>query len=713
MKFAVWVLIAAITLPASADEGLWLFNQFPKDTVQEKRGFAVTVPFLDDLRLGTVKIGDGAGSFVSAKGLLLSNQHLVAACIPNVTSGFLAKSQDAEVKCPSLDASVLQTIEDVTTKVKAAGQNLAQRNAAIEKIEHECAAKSAGTCSVVRLFAGGRYDLYEYKRYSDVRLVFAPERALAFFGRERDSITYLRYGLDVAFLRAYENGKPVVPAHFFKWSHDAIRDGDLVFAAGDPGPTTRATTAAQLTFYRDTALPILLARYGPRIQKLNAFPQKEEAQATLRDLLEIYKTSAGKLIGLRDDRLVLRKTSFDLKIRHAVERDPKLGNSAAKVWDDVAAAYKTWTPSEKAYEILEGTPAPGSQLFHIARQIVRGETPDAGPVPSDAVETLMLTQYLEELKNLGDKLAPVKAVLAGKTPQQAAEAYIASSKLRDPRARKQTSTKSDDGKSEDGMIRLATILDEPARKLGKKHTEIIGALETSAAEKIAGYRLQLFGAADYPDGTSTPRVSYGVLKGYTDRAGVAAPYSDTFGGLFYRRSADEAYQVPKRWIDAHKSLDEVAPLDFVSTCDIGGGEAGSPTINTKGELVGVIFDANLESLPSTYLYTDEQARAVHVAAQGIVEALSKVYQAVELLKELGVPAPRPDAKFPSLLREDEIEVGREKVACYVVSMPIGGAGTNSYTGWIDKASSHVVLGGLAWRGGASDREPRGDRLATW
>jgi hypothetical protein len=367
------------------------------------------------------------------------------------------------------------------------------------------------------------------------------------------------------------------------------------------------------------------------VKILNAFPQKDEAAATLRTLLEIYKTSAGKLIGLRDDRLVLRKTSFDLKIRHAVERDPKLGSAAGKVWDEIATAYKNWAPQEKAYQILEGAPAPGSELFRIARQIVRGETPDAGPVASNAVETLMISQYLEELKALGDKQAPVKALLGGKTPQQAAEAYVSSSKLRDPAERKRATAKSDDG-----MIRLASILEDHARKIGKKHEDVIGTLETSAAEKIAGYRLQLFGAADYPDGTATPRVSYGILKGYTDRAGVAAPFSDTFSGLFYRRTQEEAYQVPKRWVDAKNKLDEVLPLDFVSTCDIGGGEAGSPTVNSKGELVGVIFDGNLESLPGTYLYTEEQARAVHVAAQGIVEALSKVYQANDLLKELGI-----------------------------------------------------------------------------
>ena len=643
MRFAACVLTLLLALRAEADEGLWPLNQFPKETVQEKRGFEVNAAFLDHLRLASVRIGGGAGAFVSANGLLLTNQHLVAGCVPNVNDGFLAAAQAGEVKCAALNASVLQSIEDVTQKVKAAGQTLEKRNAAIAAIEKECAVKSGNACSVVKLFAGGRYDLYRYKTYSDLRLVFAPERALAFFGRERDSITYLRYGLDVAFLRAYENGKPVSTSQFLKWSVDALKEGDPVFAEGDPGPTMRSTTAAQLTFFRDTALPLALGRLGPRVQKLNAFLQKDEAQATLRALLETYKTSAGKLIGLRDDRLVLRKTSFDSKIRHAVERDPKLGTAAGKVWDEVAAAYKTWTPQEKPYQILEGAPAPGSELFRIARQIVRGETPDGGPVASNAVETLMVAQYLEELKALGDKQAPLKTLLGGKTPQQAAEAYVSSSKLRDPAERKRATAKSDDG-----MIRMAAILDEPARKIGKKHEEVIGALETSAAEKIAGYRLQLFGAADYPDGTSTPRASYGILKGYTDRAGVAAPFSDTFSGLFYRRTQDEAYQVPKRWVDAKKRLDELVPLDFVSTCDIGGGEAGSPTVNSKGELVGVIFDGNLESLPSTYLYTEEQARAVHVAAQGIVEALTKVYQAADLLKELGVPPVRGESKVPSI-----------------------------------------------------------------
>ncbi len=621
------ILLFVLGLSAAADEGLWLFNQFPKDAVKEKYAFDATDAFLHHLQLSTVRIPGGTGSFVSPTGLLVTNQHLIAACSPNVKENFYAPSQPAEKPCSGLTASVLTQIEDVTPKVKTAAneanaktspaQVLTQRNAAIAAIEKEC-----GTCSVVKLFSGGRYDLYHYKKFTDIRLVFAPEDALAFFGRERDSITYLRYGLDVAFLRVYENGKPAATPNFLKWSMDPVREGDFVVAAGNPAPTTRSVTAAQLTFYRDSVLPLLLRRLGPSIQQLSTFAGKNAdnqrlAQPSLTALLETYKSSAGKLIGLRDDRLVLRKTLFDKKIRNAVERDPKLGTEAGKVWDQIAAAYKLWAPFEKQYEILEGMPAPGSQYYRIARQTVRGEAAEPLAPTSDSIEILLLTSYLEELKTLGDKIVPLKSILGGKTPAQAAESYVTTPK---------------------GMITLATILEDPSRKIGKKHDEVVGSLEASAAEKIAGYRFRLFGAADYPDATSTPRVEFGVVKSYTDRAGVAAPFAATFSGLYYRRLNEGPYMVPQKWVDAKAKFDPTTSLDFVSTCDVGGGDAGNPTVNRAGDLVGILFDGNLESLPNTYLYTDEKARAVHVATQGIAEALDKVYKAAALLQELIGPA---------------------------------------------------------------------------
>src|SRR5580698_1721222 len=367
-------MLTLLLITFLVDEGMWPYNQFPKDKV------AVTAGFLDNLRLASVQVAGGSGSFVSPNGLILTNQHLVTNCLGDrVKDGFYG-----ELKCPGISANVLMSIEDVSAQVKG---KLAERNAAISKIEKACADK----CSVVKLFAGGRYDLYHYKTYSDIRLIFAPEQQLAFFGRERDSITYLRYGLDAAFLRAYEDGKPAATPDYLKWNNDGVKEGDFVFASGNPSPTARSTTAAQLTFYRDTALPLTLNRLMTRIKLLPEGP-------VLTSLLAEYKIAAGKLIGLRDDRLVARKTIFEGKIRHTVERDPALGMAGGKVWDEVTAAYKNWALFEKPYQILEGSPAPGSSLFRIARQIVRSEPVDTDVPVSEPVEILMLTSYLEELR---------------------------------------------------------------------------------------------------------------------------------------------------------------------------------------------------------------------------------------------------------------------------------------------------------------------------
>lgn len=624
--------ILLLCLPVAwADEGMWPFNQFPKEAVAQKHKFDVSDDFLDRLRMASVRLTGGSGSFVSPNGLVLTNQHLVSGCLTqhnSLSNGFYAASQGDELKCPGLEAEVLISIADVSSEATQ-GKGIQQRNAAIERIEKECATKTGNRCTVVKLFSGGRYDLYQYKIYNDLRLVFAPENELAFFGRERDSITYLRYGLDAAFLRAYENGKPAATPHFFKWSMEPVKEDDLVLTVGNPAATSRLATSAQLAFYRDTALPLTIRRLQTRIAQVNAVPESPEKQALLTSFLASYKLAAGKLIGLRDDRLVTRKNVFEGKIKRAVQAS-KAGNDGTKVWDEVAAAYKNWTLNERPYQILEASAAPGSTLFAIARHIVRHEDPGQERV-YEPLEILMLTQYLEELRSLGEREVPLKIILEGRTPQQAAEAYVKSSNLKDPAARHPADVRS----SEDGMIRLALMLEEPARKLAKRHEELIETLETSAAEKIAQYRFKLFGAADYPDATGTPRVEFGVVKGYTDRAGVSMPYASTFGGLYYRKDNQGPYQVPQRWVDLKPKLNLEAPLNFVSTCDIGGGDHGSPTVNRAGELVGVTFDGNLESLPDIFLYSDEQARAVHVSVIGIAESLDKVYKSTALLRELG------------------------------------------------------------------------------
>jgi hypothetical protein len=404
-----------------------------------------------------------------------------------------------------------------------------------------------------------------------------------------------------------------------------------------------------------------------RIQLLTAYgaaseDNKRVSQRLLHGFSNSYKGSAGKAAGLRDQKLIIKKRVFEQKLRAAVERDPKLGQEAVKVWDEVAAAYKTWAPSERQYQALEKYAGTGCTLFKIARDLIRladeGAKPNEQRIPEyrdsarrslelslyspapiiDELETAILQQYLEELQSvLGDKDPLMKAILGGRYPDEVAPQSVRGSKLKDIAVRRQLAADREAlAKSDDPMIRLARLIDEPARKIRKKHEETIEELEVSAAARIAQYRYKMFGASESPDATFTPRVSFGAVKGYKDKAEIVVPWATTFGGLYHRATGLDPYILPQRWLDGKKSLNLVNQMNFVSTVDITGGNSGSPTVNAKGEVVGIIFDSNIEGLPNVYLYTDEQARAVHVAGQGIVEVLRKLYKATALLQELGL-----------------------------------------------------------------------------
>jgi hypothetical protein len=513
---------------------------------------------------------------------------------------------------------------------------------------------------VATLYAGAVYSLYEYKKYTDVRLVFAPEEAMAFFGGDPDNFTYPRYDLDIAFLRAYEGGRPAETPHYLKWSREGVREGELVLVSGNPASTDRFITNAQLEYQRDTEYPLALSYVQSAIRTLKSYGAgSAENKRVSRDKLfsaeNTYKARVWEFKGLESARLFAEKKAREENLRAAIANNAKLRQEVGDAWEAIAAAYRKWAPVQKEYYALEGGPR-YSDLFRIARNVLRlpvekakangqrlKEYTDAAlpslelrmysPAPiEDEVEIAVLANYL---RFLAEQLEPgngtVKAVLGGRSPEQAAKDYVSSSKLKDVAERKRLAASVEAVKdSEDGMIRLARALDEEARRIRKKEEDELEAVQQANATKIALARFAIYGATEYPDATFTLRLSYGPVKGYGK-----IPYATDFAGMYAHATGEEPFRLPESILRAKGALEAKTPLNFVSTCDIIGGNSGSPTVNTQGEVVGIIFDSNLEAMANRFVYDEVEGRAVHVASQGIIEALRKAYHAERLLKELG------------------------------------------------------------------------------
>lgn len=662
-----------------ADEGMWLYNQFPKEQVAKKYGFQVTDDFLKHLQLSSVRLG-ASGSFVSPKGLIFTNHHVASGCIQKLSTkehnymanGFYAATEAQELKCPDTEATVLLRIDDVTKAVNAGvkakpgtPEANRERRAVIASLEKDCGAKTGNRCEVVTLYSGAMYNLYEYKKYTDVRLVFAPEEAIAFFGGDPDNFTYPRYDVDITFLRAYENGRPVNSPNYLKWSREGARDGELAFVSGNPATTDRFITYSELAYLRDTDYPLSLDYFGSAIRALKAFgAQSAENKRVARDKLfgaeNTFKARTWEYKGLKTAKLFAEKKAREDRLRAAIEKNPKLRQEVGNPFESIAAAYAKWAPVNKEYYALEGGPR-FSDLFRIARSVVRFPEEKAKPngqrlreytdaaLPSlelrlyspapidDSVETVILANYFRFLQGqLGAANATVKAVLGGRTPEQAAQYYVANTKLKDVAERKRLAASVDAVRnSKDGMIRLARIMDAPARALRTRHDDDLQAVERENATRIAQARFALYGAGEYPDATGTLRLSFGAVKGYRNDAGKQIPYATDFAGMYAHATGEEPFRLPDSYTKAKGPLNQKTPLNFVSTADIIGGNSGSPTVNTKGEVTGILFDSNLEAMANRFVYDEVRGRAVHVASQGIVEALRKVYKANRILAELG------------------------------------------------------------------------------
>jgi hypothetical protein len=591
-----------------------------------------------------------------------------------MANGFSAATESGEKTCPDLEVDALLRTSDISAKVNegirtetSAADANRMRKASIARIEKECSTSTGNRCDVVTLYSGGEYSLYEYKKYTDVRLVFAPESTIAQFGGDPDNFTYPRYCLDFSFFRAYENGKPASSPDFLVWSREGVKDGGLTFVSGNPGNTGRLLAIAQMEFSRDISYPLILRLYKERIERLLAFGAKNtENKRVAQDYLDEgqneYKSLIGFERGLKNPKLMERKREEEGRLRAAIEADPGKKEKFGRLWDEIAAAYKEYATFFKPYYLLEGTPD-DSQLFSIARSVVRYAEETAKPndqrlreyqeagLPSleqkmhssaplnSALEEVMLAEQFRFLqKELGADDSVVKAVLAGQNPEQAAHHYVSTSTIQDVGERKRLAHSLDAVKnSKDGMIQLALLFEGPARRYRRLFEDKVQAVITSSAAKIAQARFSVYGSSEYPDATFTPRLSYGPVKGYISVTGQPVPYATTFAGLYKHATGKEPFRLPARWIKAKSALDLNTPFDFVTTADTHGGNSGSPTVNEKGEIIGILFDGNLEGLENRYIYTEEQARSVHVSSNAIREALKKVYNSDWLLGEL-VPA---------------------------------------------------------------------------
>lgn len=689
LLFLVCALLLTLTaLVGWADEGMWTFNNFPQQLVQQRYGFTPSDAWLDHLRLSSVRFNNGgSGSFVSPNGLVMTNHHVGSDCIQELSSaehdymsnGFYAPTRAQEAKCPNLELNRLESIADVTAEVNAAvtpGMEAAARNAAqrgaMARIEKECAEKTGLRCDVVVLYEGGVFNLYRYKKYTDIRLVFAPEADIAFYGGDPDNFNYPRYDLDICFFRVYENNQPAKIEHYLTWNPHGIKEGDLVFVSGNPGSTGRNLTLAQLRFLRDVSTPWVLNTLKARLVVLRQFSAQGAEQTRIaRDTIFGYENSVkaftGYLAGLTDPDLMAKKEAAERDLRAAIAADPEKAKKYGGVWEALAAAQTTYAGFYPEYYLLE---RPGGlnqvRLFEIARLLLRAPAETAQPNEKrlrefrdsnldslkqdlfseapiyDSMQKVMLAELLTELRgNLGASDPLVEKILAGRTPAAAAEAYVAGSTLKSVEARRALwdgGQKAVDA-SNDTMIALARLVDARARQLRKRYEDEVESVERKNGSLLAQALFATRGTSVYPEATFTLRLSFGAVRGYVENGRPWRWYT-TFHGLYEREAGIPPYKLPGRWLEKKSALNLDTPFNFVSTNDIIGGNSGSPVVNREGELVGIIFDGNIQQLPNRYLYTDEVARSVSVHAAGILEALRKVYGAEAVLRELKVVGSR-------------------------------------------------------------------------
>jgi hypothetical protein len=687
LKFAAAALLGVLTVvvlasqPARADEGMWTFDNFPSAKVKARYGVDVDQAWLDRARLAAVRLSTGcSASIVTANGIVLSNHHCVRDCAQQLSTatqdyikdGFLAARREDEKACPGMVAEVLTSIDDETGRVTDAAKGktgddfVKARDAQIAAIEKDgCAGREQKfRCQVVTLYQGGQYKLYTYRKYTDVRLVFAPEGDLAFFGGDPDNFNFPRYDLDCSFVRLYEDGKPVAtPAHL-RWSTEPPKDGAPVFVVGNPGTTQRLLTSEQLATLRDLGIPdilILLAQARGELLRFSTESAEHSriANDTLFGVENSFKVYRGQQQALADPALIDAKRAAEGELKASVAKDARLAAEIGDPWDEIAKAQVHRRELYYRYSYLEARAGFLSDLFPYARDLVRAaeERPkpnaerlreytdsrlallsktllDDQPIYPE-LEQLKLAFWLSKVREYLTADSPDTRLFLGKDSPETLAAKFSTSKLRDPAVRKALWEGGLPAiqASDDPLIRFVLATDAASRAIRKQYESEVTAPIDQAQEKIARARFAIYGTSVYPDATFTVRVSYGKVEGWTN-GGVTVPSFTYLGGMWDRATGQYPFALPPRWENAQGKVDPHTVFDFVSDNDIVGGNSGSPAIDAQGHVIGAVFDGNILSLGGSFGFDDRVNRAVTVSTAAITESLRRIYDAQALVTEL-------------------------------------------------------------------------------
>ena len=674
VTFAFCVVFAGV---ARADEGMWTFDNFPSSTVQAKYGFKPSQAWLDHVRQSALRIAGGCtASFVSPSGLIMTNHHCAVECADAnstaahnyVNEGYYAKTEADEFKCPGFEIDQLQTITNVTPQMMAAtkGKSGTQLTAAIRaenaQLQKACATVATIRCDVVSLYHGGVYDLYKYRRYRDIRLAFIPEFGVAQFGGDPDNFNFPRFDFDVAFIRAYDDNKPASTPQYFKWSKNGSKDGDLVFVPGNPGSTSRQLTVSQLEYLRDNSYPFVLPYLAEERGELQQYGREgaEQARTSRDDVFYIansFKAITGEEQALQDPQFFGKLVSAEDKIRAQVNARPSLRQYAG-AWNQLAALQQRKAQLAMISRFKSGLNSPYYGFaVNLVRVFEEKAKPNAQRLPeySDAAlvtfeenlldptpiypaeDEVKLAYQLDQMRRMfGPDDAFVKIALDNRSPVDQAHYLDSNTKLGDPNYRKQLyegGQKAVDA-STDPFIVLARKLDAMTRANRKLVEDQVTNPERVLSEEVAKAKFGVTGTKVYPDATFTLRLSYGTVKGYSDYRGNFGPYT-TMAGLYARANGADPYVLPQSWLDAKSSVNLSTPMNLSTTNDIIGGNSGSALINKNAEIVGLIFDGNIESLGGAFGFDPRENRSVAVDSRALIEGLRHVYHADRIVTELG------------------------------------------------------------------------------